>query len=153
MKTISILTEHDLAEAYQLELLCHPIPWSKQSFYSNQGEHYLNLKITIHHHIVGFCICQKVADEANLFNIAIHPEFRQQGLAKDLLNNLIDRLLEINSPNSISTLWLEVRKSNQAAIRLYSSIGFNEITIRKNYYPTANGKQEDAIIMAFTLNL
>ncbi|OCG23212.1 ribosomal-protein-alanine N-acetyltransferase [Gilliamella sp. wkB108] len=153
MKTISTLTALDLDEAYQLELLCHAIPWSKQTFYSNQGDRYLNLKITINHQIVGFCICQQVADEANLFNIAIHPEFRQQGLAHQLLNNLIDRLLAINTPTPISTLWLEVRQSNLPAIRLYHCLGFNEITIRKNYYPTVNGQQEDAIIMAYTLAL
>lgn len=150
MKTISTLNGHDLAEAYQLELLCHVIPWSKQIFYSNQGERYLNLKICIDQQIVGFCICQTVADEANLFNIAIHPQFRQQGLAKDLLNELISRLMASNSP---STIWLEVRESNQAAIKLYHSLGFNEITIRKNYYPTATGDYENAIIMAFTLRL
>ncbi|WP_294963723.1 ribosomal protein S18-alanine N-acetyltransferase [uncultured Gilliamella sp.] len=153
MKTISILNEHDLADAYQLELLCHLMPWSKQVFYSNQGERYLNLKISVNQQIVGFCICQQVADEANLFNIAIHPQFRQQGLAKALLNELIDRLITINSPNAPATLWLEVRESNQAAIKLYHSLGFNEITIRKNYYPTVEGNTENAIIMAYTLRL
>ncbi|OCG41942.1 ribosomal protein S18-alanine N-acetyltransferase [Gilliamella sp. Bif1-4] len=153
MKTISTLTEHDLIEAFELEQICHAIPWSKQTFLSNQGECYLNFKITINNQMVGFCICQYVADEANLFNIAIHPDFRKQGLARKLLNHLIDRLITIKSPCPISTLWLEVRQSNTPAIKLYHTLGFNQITIRKNYYPTTNGKQEDAIIMAYTLAL
>jgi [ribosomal protein S18]-alanine N-acetyltransferase len=153
MKTISTLNEHDLAEAYKVEQMCHPIPWSRKTFFSNQGERYLNFKITIDGKIVGFCICQYVADEATLFNIAIHPEYRQQGLAKALLNHLIDELMAINSPKAISTLWLELRKSNAPAMKLYHSIGFNQITIRKNYYPTIDGKQEDAIVMAYTLAL
>lgn len=153
MKTISTLSTDDLEEVYKIELLCHAIPWSKKTLASNQGEHYLNLKIEINHQIVGFCICQNVADEANLFNIAIHPQFREQGLAKDLLNNLIERLLQITSPHVIKTLWLEVRESNYPAIELYNSVGFNEITVRKNYYPTVSGEQEDAIIMAYTLAL
>jgi len=153
MKTISILNENDLAEAYQLEQLCHPIPWSKETFFSNQGERYLNLKITVANKIVGFCICQKVVDEATLFNIAIHPKYRKQGLAKALLNHLIDELMSINAPYKISTLWLEVRRSNTPAIALYQLIGFNQITIRKNYYPSTNGHREDAIIMAYTLAL
>ncbi len=151
MKTISILNENDLKEAYELELLCHPIPWSKETFFSNQGERYLNLKITVNNKIVGFCICQQVIDEATLFNIAIHPKYRKQGLAKALLNRLMDELMAMS--NTISTLWLEVRESNRPAIDLYHSIGFNQITIRKNYYPTASGDQEDAIIMAYTLAL
>lgn len=153
MKTISILNKHDLSEAFALEQRCHPIAWSKQTFFSNQGDHYLNLKLTINNKIIGFCICQLVADEANLFNIAIHPKFRKQGLAKALLNCLIDKLTTINPSNPITTLWLEVRQSNKAAILLYHSLGFNQITIRKNYYPTTDGKQEDAIIMALTLAL
>ena len=151
MKTISILNENDLKEAYELELICHPIPWSKETFFSNQGERYLNLKITVNNKIVGFCICQQVIDEATLFNIAIHPKYRKQGLAKALLNRLIDELMAMS--NTISTLWLEVRESNRPAIDLYHSIGFNQITIRKNYYPTASDDQEDAIIMAYTLAL
>ena len=134
MKTISILNENDLKEAF-----------------SNQGERYLNLKITVNNKIVGFCICQQVIDEATLFNIAIHPKYRKQGLAKALLNRLIDELMAMS--NTISTLWLEVRESNRPAIDLYHSIGFNQITIRKNYYPTASCHQEDAIIMAYTLAL
>lgn len=151
MKTISILNENDLAEAYELERLCYPIPWSKETFFSNQGERYLNLKITVDNKIVGFCICQQVADEASLFNIAIHPKYRNRGLAKTLLNQLIDDLMAM--PNKISTIWLEVRKSNAPALDLYHSIGFNQITIRKNYYPTTDGNKEDAIIMAYTLAL
>ena len=153
MKTISILNENDLAEAYQLERLCHPIPWSKETFFSNQGERYLNFKITVANKIVGFCICQQVVDEATLFNIAIHPKYRKQGLAKALLNHLIDELMAKSSPYKISTLWLEVRRSNTPAIVLYQSIGFNQITIRENYYPSTDGHREDAIIMAYTLAL
>ena len=52
----------------------------------------------------------------------------------------------MNWKAGIRTLWLEVRASNAAAIALYESLGFNEATIRRNYYPTADG-HEDAIIM------
>lgn len=153
MKTISTLTEHDLTKAFELEQICHAIPWSKQIFFSNQGDRYLNFKITVDKQIVGFCICQQAFDEANLFNIAIHPDFRKQGLAKALLNHLIEALIAIKSPCPISTLWLEVRQSNSPAIELYHALGFNQITVRKNYYPTTGGQQEDAIIMAYTLAL
>ncbi|WP_392562062.1 ribosomal protein S18-alanine N-acetyltransferase [Orbus sturtevantii] len=148
MKTISTLTNNDVNEAYQIELLCHPIPWSKETFATNQGERYLNKKITLKQHLVGFLICQVVLDEATLFNIAIHPDAQKQGLASALLTQLITELEDKN----IRTLWLEVRASNRAAIALYLHMGFNEITIRKNYYPTAQGR-EDAIIMAYTILL
>ncbi|MDF7667654.1 ribosomal protein S18-alanine N-acetyltransferase [Orbaceae bacterium ESL0727] len=151
MKTISSLNSADLPAAYQLEQICHAFPWSRNTFYSNQGEHYFNQKITLNNQLVGFCICHLVADEASLFNIAIDPAFRRQGLAKALLTSLINQLATQSSHNPIKTIWLEVRASNQAAIHLYNSLGFNELTIRKNYYPAQGGKQEDAIIMAYTL--
>ena len=52
----------------------------------------------------------------------------------------------------VVTLWLEVRASNVAAIALYESVGFNEATIRRNYYPTTDGR-EDAIIMALPISM
>ncbi|MDU5730757.1 MAG: hypothetical protein E6Z80_17880 [Citrobacter freundii] len=54
--------------------------------------------------------------------------------------------------NQGDRLWLEVRASNAAAIALYESLGFNEATIRRNYYPTADG-HEDAIIMALPISM
>jgi len=50
----------------------------------------------------------------------------------------------------VLTLWLEVRKSNAPAIGLYQSLGFNEVSVRRDYYPAAEGR-EDAIIMALPL--
>ncbi|HBH66256.1 MAG TPA: ribosomal-protein-alanine N-acetyltransferase, partial [Erwinia persicina] len=51
----------------------------------------------------------------------------------------------------IVTLWLEVRASNHAAIALYEQLDFNEVSIRRNYYPAADGGKEDAIMMALTI--
>ncbi|AYA39336.1 ribosomal protein S18-alanine N-acetyltransferase [Xenorhabdus nematophila] len=146
MKNISLLTPVDLPLAFQIEQASHAFPWSDKTFYSNQGERYLNYKITLNDRIVGFAITQYVMDEATLFNIAIHPEHQSRGYGRELLTHLINILPE----KQINTLWLEVRRSNQSAIRLYEDMGFNEVSIRKNYYPTAAGK-EDAIIMALPL--
>ncbi|REF26126.1 [SSU ribosomal protein S18P]-alanine acetyltransferase [Xenorhabdus cabanillasii] len=146
MKNISLLTPVDLPVAFQIEQISHAFPWSKKTFYSNQGERYLNYKIVLNDQMIGFAIVQCVLDEATLFNIAIHPEYQSQGHGKTLLKYLIDVLPQ----KQINTLWLEVRYSNRSAIRLYEDLGFNEVSIRKNYYPTATGK-EDAIIMALPL--
>ncbi|MER1900114.1 ribosomal protein S18-alanine N-acetyltransferase, partial [Proteus mirabilis] len=89
---------------------------------------------------------QLILDEATLFNIAIHPDYQGKGYGKALLLELIDNI----ERKDIATLWLEVRESNQKASNLYESIGFNSVSVRKNYYPTATGK-EDAIIMAYPI--
>ena len=89
-----------------------------------------------------------VLPEATLFNIAVDPDYQRQGLGRALLEHLIDEL----EKRGVATLWLEVRASNAAAIALYESLGFNEATIRRNYYPTTDGR-EDAIIMALPISM
>ncbi|WP_114192633.1 ribosomal protein S18-alanine N-acetyltransferase [Edaphovirga cremea] len=146
MNNISSLTPADLARAFQIEKASHAFPWTEKTFDSNQGERYLNLKLTVDGVVAGFAITQVVLDEATLFNIAIDPQFQRQGLGRMLLEALIEQLEE----KEVVTLWLEVRASNHRAIALYESLGFNEVSIRRNYYPAAQGR-EDAIIMALPL--
>ncbi|OVZ92232.1 ribosomal-protein-alanine N-acetyltransferase [Yersinia frederiksenii] len=146
MKQISILTPADLATAYQIEQASHAFPWTEKTLVSNQGERYLNFKLTVDQHMVGFAITQMVLDEATLFNIAIDPQHQRQGYGRLLLEHVIAQL----ETRNIFTLWLEVRASNAGAIALYESLGFNEVSVRRNYYPSVNGR-EDAIMMALPM--
>ena len=146
MNTISSLSPADLTDAYAIEQRAHAFPWSEKTFASNQGERYLNLGLKIGETLTAFAITQVVLDEATLFNIAVDPAYQRRGLGRALLEHLISEL----EKRDVLTLWLEVRASNAAAIALYESLGFNEATIRRNYYPTADGR-EDAVIMALPL--
>lgn len=146
MNTISSLTTSDLAAAYAIELRSHAFPWSEKTFASNEGERYLNFRLDVDGKMAAFAVTQVVLDEATLFNIAVDPAYQRQGLGRQLLEHLISEL----EARDVFTLWLEVRASNRAAIALYESLGFNEATIRRNYYPTKEGR-EDAIIMALPL--
>lgn len=144
MITISLIEEQDFDALYAIEQAAHTVPWSLGMLKNNQGERYLNLKIVEGHQIYGFAICQTVLDEATLFNIAIDPQKQGLGLGRQLLNELITQLRQ----KGILTLWLEVRESNKKAQALYDSLGFNQVDIRKNYYPTADRKRENAVVMA-----
>lgn len=146
MNTISPLTPSDFDAAFAIEKACHAFPWSEKTFRGNQGERYLNLKIEVDNAIVGFAVTQTVLDEATLFNIAVAPHYQRRGLGRKLLEATIEQLKE----KGVTTLWLEVRASNDKAIALYQTLGFNEVTVRRDYYPTADGR-EDAIIMALYL--
>ncbi|MDY0969779.1 ribosomal protein S18-alanine N-acetyltransferase [Siccibacter turicensis] len=146
MNTISLLTPSDLAAAYAIEKRSHAFPWSEKTFASNQGERYLNLRLEVDGQLAAFAITQVVLDEATLFNIAVDPAHQRRGLGRALLEHLITQLEQ----RDVFTLWLEVRASNAPAIALYESLGFNEATVRRNYYPTADGR-EDAIVMALPL--
>lgn len=146
MNTISSLTASDLAAAYAIEQRSHAFPWSEKTFASNQGDRYFNLRLDVEGQMAAFAVTQVVLDEATLFNIAVDPAYQRRGLGRELLEHLIAEL----EAQDVFTLWLEVRASNTAAIALYESLGFNEATIRRNYYPAKEGR-EDAIIMALPL--
>lgn len=146
MNQISLLTPQDLEYAFAIEQRSHAFPWSEKTFTSNQGERYLNYQLTVEAQMAGFAITQVVLDEATLFNLAVDPAFQRRGIGRELLEHVIAEL----ESRGIQTLWLEVRASNRPAIALYEQLDFNEVSVRRNYYPTADGK-EDAIIMALTL--
>ncbi len=143
MSIISQIEVSDFDRLYEIEQQAHLVPWSFGTLKNNQGERYLNLKLIENNQIIGFAICQTVLDEATLFNIAIVPTHQGNGLGKLLLNELIAQLKE----KGVQTLWLEVRESNSARF-LYEKIGFNEVDIRKNYYPKPSGGRENAVVMA-----
>ncbi len=134
--------------AFRIEQAAHAYPWSESTFKSNQGERYHNLRLEADGELAGFAVNQTVLDEATLFNIAVAPEHQGKGYGRQLLIKVIEDLTE----KGIVTLWLEVRASNSPAIALYESLGFNEVSVRKNYYPAKQGK-EDALIMALFLDI
>ncbi|AGO16890.1 ribosomal-protein-alanine N-acetyltransferase [Glaesserella parasuis ZJ0906] len=144
---IEPILENDFDRLFEIEQQAHLVPWAKGALLNSQGERYLNLKLSVENRIVAFAICQFVLDEVTLFNIAVDPAYQGKGYGKQLLQALIAQLQQ----KQITTLWLEVRASNTTAQKLYFSLGFNEVTVRKNYYPTQDGGRENAVVMALYL--
>ncbi len=148
MPAILPIISSDFERLFEIEQAAHSVPWSMGTLQNNQGERYLNLKLVQQDHIIAFAICQTVLDEATLFNIAVDPAFQGQGFGYLLLEAVIKHLQQ----KGIATVWLEVRESNQKARRLYERLGFNEVDVRKNYYPTPDGGRENAVVMAAYLS-
>ena len=90
--------------------------------------------------LVGMCGLQNILGEADISNVAVKQEFRRQGIAEKLLG----RLLEEGRRQGIYAFTLEVRSSNEAAIKLYEKYGFVTEGIRKRFYEKP---VEDALIM------
>lgn len=138
------MQESDLESVAAIEGLVQTHPWSKQQFQESLASY----QCTVYeraNQVVGFCILQPVLDEANLLLMAIHPSQQGRGLGYELLDYSIQHLK--NDPIQI---FLEVRESNAAAIRLYEKSGFHQIDLRKNYYPNVDGSREHAVIMVKT---
>ena len=90
--------------------------------------------------VIGFIGMWIVFHAGDITNVAVHPEYRKQGVG----NLLIDNLITLCKENNINSLTLEVRESNIPAQSLYKKHGFKEEGIRKNFY---NNPKENAIIM------
>jgi ribosomal-protein-alanine N-acetyltransferase len=87
--------------------------------------------------VAGFAVARRLVEgEGELLNLAVDPVFRRHGVARRLLCELTSRHPGI--------LWLEVREGNAAARNLYKSLGFVEVSARRNYYPD---RGESAIVM------
>lgn len=98
--------------------------------------------------IIGHSLLSVAAREAHLLNVCICRSEQKKGYGREFLLHMIDRAVE----RKAKVIFLEVRPSNDVALRLYDSLGFNEIGRRKNYYPSHNG-HEDAQVLALQLDL
>jgi ribosomal-protein-alanine N-acetyltransferase len=138
---IRLMQAADVEAVAKIERSVQSHPWSLKQF-EEAVTAYQSTVIEVQGQVVGFCILQPVLDEANLLLMAIDPAQQGRGLGYQLLDTSVAMLK--NNPVQI---FLEVRESNQAAIKLYEKSGFHQIDLRKNYYPNSNGTKEHAIIM------
>lgn len=138
---IRFMQAADVAVVTQIENKVQSHPWTEKQFLQ-AVEQYQSTVIEKNGQVLGFCILQPVLDEANLLLMAIDPSQQGQGLGYELLSQSLEMLQ--NNPLQI---FLEVRQSNIAAIKLYEKADFHQIDLRKNYYPKPDGTREHAIIM------
>ncbi|MBE3577159.1 MAG: ribosomal protein S18-alanine N-acetyltransferase [Limnochordales bacterium] len=132
----------DLDQVLRIERLSFSSPWSRAAFLSelleNDRARYIVARIG--DQVVGYTGMWIVIDEGHITNVAVHPHWRNRGIATQLLG----ALEEIARANGVRRMTLEVRKSNVVAHTLYEKLGFRDAGIRRAYYRDNN---EDAIIM------
>ena len=134
----------DLREVIAIENRAYEFSWTEGIFRDciRVGYHCQVLE-TPHGFIQTYGVMSAAADEAHILNLCVRPELRGRGLSRHILGHL----LELARTVEVQTVFLEVRPTNTAAVRLYSSAGFCEIGLRPDYYPSASGR-EDALVMA-----
>jgi len=140
------LLDSDIDTVMQLEVDLHPYPWTKGIFLDCIKTGYLCYCCEINQQIIAYGIVSYGAGESHILNISVAKAFQGKGYGKQLIHYLMQQAKTKNA----DMMLLEVRGSNKNAIALYESQGFNEIGIRKGYYPAPNGK-EDAIMYAIQL--
>ena len=124
-----------------LEKLCFSDPWSEMSIASELQNIWAYWLVAVDEGVVaGYIGSQSAIDETDVMNVAVHPDWRRQGIAENLITHLIQELKKRGS----HALMLEVRASNTPAIALYEKLGFQQVGLRKNYY---RSPKEDALIL------
>ena len=141
--TISPMSKEDVEDVVQIEAEAYgKHHWAKSSFYdemSNNLAKYYVAKLQSGE-LVGYAGTWHIVDEGHITTIAVKKEFLRNHIGEAI----IQRIIEDCYKNNIKYLTLEVRVSNEPAIKLYEKYGFQSLGTRKGYYQDNN---EDALIM------
>jgi [ribosomal protein S18]-alanine N-acetyltransferase len=144
----------DIEAVLQIEAQAYSHPWTRGNFEDSLNSGYTlqcawrkRPGLLARQVLVGYFVCMPVFDEVHLLNLTVAPEFARQGLGRWLLGEVHAHAQR----GAANALWLEVRPSNEAAIRLYSSYGFSIVGRRRDYYPAHEGKREDALLLKLLL--
>ncbi len=135
------MTVADVKYAAEIEKLCFVHPWSEQSIKDEMAkENSVFLMAFDSEAPIGYVGLSVVFDEGYMGNLAVIENYRRKGIGKALMNELINECIKLD----LAFATLEVRSSNTPAVKLYQSLGFNEVGRRKNYYKEP---LEDAILL------
>jgi len=136
----------DLDEVMAIERTSFRHPWSSRFFLEElQVACARSVLAEINGKIVGYVLFWLLPEEVDIHNIAVHTDFRRQGIGHVLLQQVAEQARSRNS----SRITLEVRVSNLPAQNLYKSLGFVSKGLRKGYY---SDDGEDALMMALELD-
>ena len=142
--TVSKMTEGDAASLAEIDKIVFGGSFSKDDFinYLDSSIYYFYVA-KIDEKAVGYIGYMLIADEADIINIGILPEYRGKSISNMLMSAMIQELKK----NSATCVHLEVRKSNSVAISLYKKYGFIDTGVSKNHYKEPT---EDAIRMTLS---
>jgi ribosomal-protein-alanine N-acetyltransferase len=142
---IRTMTHADLPSVMVIERKNYTFPWGEDIFTDCFKAGYSCWVCESQGKVVGYSLLSLAVGEAHILNISVDPDEQGHGIGRKMMENAIDY-----ARGRAETVFLEVRPSNTAAITLYERLGFNEIGIRRGYYPAENGR-EDAIMLALQL--
>jgi len=143
MSCIRAMTAQDLSTVMEIEAAAYVYSWSEGNFRDCLSAGYEMVICDLEQQTIGYGVMSMAAGEAHLLNLCIHPQKQGRGYGRRLLNHL----MQIADQKDVSTVYLEVRASNNRACTLYHMAGFNEIGFRTGYYPSGSGR-EDAVVFA-----
>ena len=140
------MVEEDIAVVLDIEESAYDFPWSRMIFQDCLRVGYCSWILERDGTVIGYGVMSVGVGECHILNLCVQPQSQGTGYGQVIL----DHLLEVARKHKAEVAFLEVRPSNTVGKKLYSRAGFNEVGIRRNYYPARFGR-EDAVIMARSL--
>ena len=147
--SLAPMTAAWLSEVAHIEKRAYAHPWSTGNFADSLRAGYHASLLLQGEQVLGYFVLMKGLDETHLLNITVTPEAQGQGHARRMLHEVV----AWSARQGAQWLWLEVRVSNTRARRIYERYGFKEMGVRRNYYPLAPFKREDAVVMNLPLSV
>lgn len=136
-------TPEDLPQILKIEALSFPQPWSESNFVAEMNKPYSNFIVLTDDEtdsvVVGYIVYWAQGEGASLLTLAVDPKWRGFGFGQKLLHLMLNDIVKQEIPK----ITLEVRKSNEGAIRMYEKVGFKTLHVRPGFYQDG----EDALIM------
>ncbi|MDH5572520.1 MAG: ribosomal protein S18-alanine N-acetyltransferase [Gammaproteobacteria bacterium] len=137
----------DIDEIMEIENRVYPFPWTAGIFRDCLRVGYLCWVYRQEGELKSYGVMSMGVGEAHILTVCVKPEAQGQGYGRRMMQHLLD----FAGTHHAKKAFLEVRLANDVAIGLYKSMGFQEVGLRKDYYPSENGR-EDALVMVLELN-
>lgn len=138
---IQLMSEILLPDVMDIEQRAYPWPWTERMFRDSLNSGYLCHVLADAGQLLGYTVIYVAVGECHILNICVEPEKQGLGLGRMLLRHALECAVDHGAEQA----FLEVRPSNIAAMRLYESMGFVQVGLRKEYYPAGNAR-EDALV-------
>jgi len=147
---IRLMRIEDIPQAKEIDRISFSIPWPEKAFEYELKHNPRSLlwvaeitKADGEKQIIGVLVLWLILEEAHIATLSVHPDYRNQGIATQMLRAALERAVRENCTEAT----LEVRESNVIAQKLYETFGFVVVGRRRKYYKDTN---EDALIMTIT---
>lgn len=137
------MLERDLDVVAQNDAAAYAFPWSRGIFRDCLFAAYPSWVACDQHEVLlGHAVMSLAVGEAHILNLCVHPHYQGLGLGRELLQVMIEHA----RGEAAAHMFLEVRESNDVALQLYGTMGFEAVGRRKDYYPAQQGR-EDAVVL------
>jgi ribosomal-protein-alanine N-acetyltransferase len=140
------LAEHHLPAVVAIESSVYVFPWTHGNFRDSLYSGYDCVGAWHDGELVGYTITMPALEEMHLLNLAVAKQWQGRGVGATILQHVINRA----APTACEVIYLEVRPTNIAGLRLYERFGFRQLGLRRDYYPAVTGR-EDALFLGLNI--